>query len=97
MAFELIDGRIHLCLSGKVCAQGLPDAARKVLRTAIINVLKTGGVELLDRPSEDAMPNEASAHLEIGLWDMPWPEWVATWETGRDLPGPAPWNQLSVP
>ena len=54
MAFELIDGRTHLCLSAKVCVQSLSDPAHKVLRTAIINVLKTGGIEVLDRECEEA-------------------------------------------
>jgi hypothetical protein len=101
MAFELIDGRTHLFLSAKVCGQSLSDSARKVLRTAIINVLKTGGVEVLDRGSKDATPeDDAWQHLEIGSWTMPWPEWVAIWENGGDVrddaEGIAPWDQLSV-
>ena len=95
MAFELIDGRTHLCLSAKACAQGLSVTAHKILRTAIINVLKTGGVEVLDRGSEEATSeDDAAQHLEIGSWAMPWPEWVTIWENGGEVREPAPWDGL---
>ena len=101
MAFELIDGRTHLCLSAKVCVQSLSDPAHKVLRTAIINVLKTGGIEVLDRECEEAKAADAvPQQQEIGELRMPWLEWVAMWESDGDVrddaEGDAPWDQLPV-
>ena len=77
MAFELIDSRTHMQLSGEPQAESLAEAARKVFHRAIINVVKTGGVEVLDCADEDVVSDEAA---------LPWPEWVAMWETGHDLP-----------
>ncbi|MGO9113751.1 MAG: hypothetical protein ACLP9L_31355, partial [Thermoguttaceae bacterium] len=99
MEFALIDGRTHLRLSGKVCPQSLLDSTRRIFRTAIINVLKTGGVDVLDRSSEEAKSeDDASQHLEIGSWAMPWPEWVAMWETNGNVldhaRGDPPWDRL---
>jgi hypothetical protein len=96
MAFELIEGRPHLCLAGAVCGQTLSDSARKVLHTAIINVLKTGGVEVLDGWSQrTTIPCDGSQPLEIGTWVMPWSEWVAMWDSNGDASEPAPWGRLN--
>ena len=82
MAFELVDGRTRLRLCGNICAEDLADPARKILRAAIINLLKTGGIEVLEHSSEAARSADAGLQpLEIGALVMPWPEWVATWET----------------
>jgi hypothetical protein len=95
LAFQLIEGRTHLALSGELRAASLSDSARRTLRMAILNLLKTGGVEVFDYSSEEATAaDNAWQHLEIGTWAMPWPEWVATWETGRDLRDLAPWDRL---
>ena len=97
MAFELVDGGTRLELSGKVCAQNLLDSARKILRMAIINLLKTGGIEVFDRRSEEATPADDDAQQqEIGSLAMPWGEWVAMWETGRDVPDDTAWDRISV-
>ncbi len=106
IAFQLVDGRTHLALCGKLCAANLSDAARKVLRMALVNLLKTGGIEVLDLCGEEPTADGAAQQWEIGPWVMPWPEWVATWETGRELQGEArgeprgeargegPWDRL---
>ena len=87
IAFQLVDGRTHLALCGKLCAANLSDAARKVLRMALVNLLKTGGIEVLDLCGGEATADGAAQQWEIGAWVMPWPEWVARWETGRELQG----------
>ena len=48
MVFELVEGKIYLGLSGQVGGKELPDSARDILRMAIIGMLKTSGVEVLD-------------------------------------------------
>ncbi len=80
MAFELAGGRTHLQLSGKMRPECLSESARKVFCAAIVNVLKTGGVELFDcldgtMPGDGVLPPR-----EVGAWPVPWPQWVATWE-----------------
>ena len=94
LAFELIDGRTHMQLSGEPRAESLAEAARKILRGAMINVLKTGGVEVLDRPSDDVVSDDAAPHLEVGARIVPWPDWVAMWETGEDLPDQETWTKM---
>ncbi len=97
MTFGMLDGRTHLWLSANVCSQSLSSSAHKVLRMAIINVLKTGGVEILCGGSEEAIAGDDSAQpLEVGIWVMPWSEWVAIWEKGGTVPEPAPWDRLDV-
>ena len=67
------------------------------LRTTIINLLKTGGVELLDYCREDGTTaRDGSQQAEIGRLPMPWPEWVATWETDSDAPDDPAWDRLAV-
>ncbi len=80
MAFELAGGRTHLQLSGKMRPECLSESARKVFCAAIVNVLKTGGVEVFDcldgtMPGDGVLPPR-----EVGAWPVPWPQWVATWE-----------------
>ena len=94
MAFQLVDGRTHLKLSGKVCSEGFSQSARKIFSLAIINVLKTGGVEVFNCASGETAADGTSPPREIGPWAMPWPEWVATWESNRDVPDKTPWNRL---
>ncbi|MEI8374272.1 MAG: hypothetical protein WCJ35_15725 [Planctomycetota bacterium] len=108
MAFQVVDGRLQLELSGKVCNERLSAVAHHVFRTAIINVLKTGGVERfchsqcarlssLIHSSDEAMSaDDAVPPLEIGSLAMPWPEWVAMWETDRDAPELTGWGRVSV-
>jgi hypothetical protein len=94
MTFQLVDGRIHLKLSGTVCTKNLSNSARKILSATIINVLKTGGVELFDCFGEATSADDASPKHDIGLWNISWPEWVATWETNLDVRDTAPWVRL---
>jgi hypothetical protein len=96
VAFQWFDGRLRLELSGNASSENLSDAARKILRTAIINVLKTGGVEVLDRSNRATAADDASQPLEIGALAMPWPEWVAMWETDRDVRDGTAWGRVSV-
>jgi hypothetical protein len=94
MAFELVDGRTHLVLSGNVCAESLSDPARKIFRQSIINLLKTGGIEVLDRWSAEAASPDGGAAQEIGLVAVPWPAWVAMWEASGDVPDDPAWGRL---
>ncbi len=97
MAFELADGRLQLDLSGKVCGEGLSAAAWHVLRTAIVNLLKTGCVEVLYRTGSGAGPvDDAANRQEIGLFYVAWSDWIAAWESDRDVPGDSAWDRLSV-
>jgi len=96
MAFQFVAGRTCLALSGKVIPETLSNPARKILVLAIINVLKTGGIELFHCPHEDATWPGGSLPQEVGPWAMPWSEWVAIWETGRGVHDTPPWNQLTV-
>jgi hypothetical protein len=98
-AFQLVDGRLlRLELSGEIGSQFDSAAARRVFRLAIINVLKTGGIDLLAHSS--AAAGETSGQQEIAALELPWAEWVAMWETGRDTPDAAgsdtPWARISV-
>jgi hypothetical protein len=97
MVFKFIDGQTHLALAGKICSANLPNDARKTLRNALINVLKTGGVEVLDCWSDEKPPvGDTTGPVEICNWAMPWPEWVSAWETSGAMRDKAPWDQLPV-
>jgi hypothetical protein len=96
MAFQFVDGRTILRLSGKAMAEGISNPGRTILGTSIINVLKTGGVEAFHCSSETMPADDASPAQEIGDWDISWPEWVATWEMNRDLRDKPPWSRLCV-
>ena len=50
MGFQVVNGRLRLDLSGKVGGGHSPVAARRVFRLAVINLLKTGGIEVLLPP-----------------------------------------------
>ena len=84
MTFEFAAGKLELDLSGKVCGAGLPPAAWHVLRTAIVNLLKTGGVEVLHRTGSATSPaddwtipaHDGPNRQEIGLLEVTWSDWV---------------------
>ena len=40
--------------------------------------------------SEGTLADEVATHREVGAWIVPWPDWVAMWETGQDLPDQEP-------
>jgi hypothetical protein len=94
MAFELTGGRTHLQLSGKIRPGCFSESARKVFCGAIVNVLKTGSVEVFDC-SDGTMPgNGVLPPREVGAWPVPWPQWVAAWENERGLLDNPPWDRL---
>ena len=96
IAFQLVDGRTVLQLSGKMYMRSLSDPAGKIFRAAIVNVLKTGGVDVLHCSCKDSATaaGENSPQLEIDSLVVSWAEWVATWETGRDVRDNPPWDRL---
>jgi hypothetical protein len=96
LAFQLVDGRTHLVLSEKVPAAMVSDSTRIILRAAIINLLKTGGIEVFYVSSDDSRRPAAAEPQEISRVEMPWTDWVATWETGDGPREPAPWDRLPV-
>ena len=96
MTFALADGRLQLDLSGKICDDGLPAAAWHVLRTAIVNLLKTGCVEVLHRTNSGLPAADAAAdRQDISLLYVAWSDWIAAWETDG-LPEKAAWDRLAV-
>jgi hypothetical protein len=95
MRFRLAGGRIHMELSGDFCSRGGSTRARMVLRMAIINILKTAGVEVLDLTCTEKASPVAAGPQEIAVLEMPWSGWVATWETGRAADNEA-WERIRV-
>ena len=86
--FELADGRLQLDLSGKRYGHGLSPTAWHVLRTTIVGLLKTGGVEVLRFERNDSISaEETAAQCAVGTVDVTWTGWVDAWETGGDPPG----------
>ncbi len=96
VAFQLLDGRLRLDLSGTVGGECFPAAGRRVFRLAVINVLKTGGIEVLCRRSEADSASGGAEQIDIGPLVVPWLEWVATWETDRDLAEDVAWGRVPV-
>ena len=81
---------MQLKLTAKLCSDDMPPAARKILRSAIINVLKTGGVDALELSNGNAPPQDISS-LKV-----PWTGWIATWETGATAPDNVAWDRIHV-
>jgi len=97
MEFQFVNGRTLMTISTKIITESLSQSARKILITAIINVMKTAGVETFKCPDDGmAGRNDSSPPQEVGFWAMPWSEWIAAWETDFDVRDKPPWDQLRV-
>ena len=95
MTLALIGGRLRLELTARLCAADLAESAHGVLRAAIVNVLKTGGVELLDHSGMDG-PDDVVQQRGIRLPEVTWDEWIAVWEAAGRGPTPDPHDWYSV-
>jgi len=97
LVFELANGSLQLDLSGRICGEGLSAAAWHVLRTAIVNLLKTGGVDVLYRTSSAAIPAvDAANRQEIGLLYVTWSDWIAAWESDSGMRDDAAWERIPL-
>ena len=85
---SLADGGRNSTSPERFAARAFRTRPGTVLRPAIVNVLKTGGVEVLvPRRQRGDSADDAVNRQEIGSFYVPWSEWIATWETDRDVPG----------
>jgi hypothetical protein len=101
LAFELVDGRLRLELSGKAGCHDLSPTACRVFHLAIINLLATSGIEVLVLANEERTAVDGvSPPMEVGAWILPWNDWIAAWESSGDAPGclpdRAPWKEVSI-
>ncbi len=97
MAFQLLGGRLRLDLSGIASGENCSPTARRVLRLAIINVLKTGGIDLLEHaPDTAASVEDVSQSQDVCSLVVPWPEWVAMWEADSGAEVDAIWSRVST-
>ena len=95
MSFRIMEAGVELDLSGRLGAEQLMPPAREVFRLALLNVLKTAGVELFDDRTEATIAAHASKAREAGVIVVPWAEWIAAWENcGKS--NDSPWNVFAV-
>jgi hypothetical protein len=97
LTFEFVDGRIYLAISGKPCEAGLTDSARTILRMTIVNVLKTGGVDMLEHGEKQAAVDDGPQSLEVGSQPVLWSQWVVSWNAAPNALQDPPWDRLLVP